>query len=69
MVLPSVNMEGKEDGKRHGVVMKTKVRKNGEKEIKDGEAESREGIKYIDRKKLRSELLKRKGERGGGPVG
>lgn len=43
---------------------------NEKREFKDGEAESREGIKYIDKKiKMRSELLKRKGERGGGSVG
>lgn len=42
----------------------------GKREIKDGEAESREGIKCVDKKiKLRSELLKRKGERGGGSAG
>lgn len=29
--MPSVNIEGKEEGKAYEVVMKRKVRKNGEK--------------------------------------
>lgn len=69
MILPSVNIEGKGGGQRIWSCDEDESEENGKKEIKDGEAESREGIKYIDKKNLRSELLKRNGERGRGSVG